>query len=307
MKIFNFLAFIVILLLFFQNGNGQTDLSFTANEVSFKMIFVEGGTFMMGCASEYEGCYPEEKPQHKVNLTDFYMGEFQVTQKLWQAIMGTNVRQQWLMREIADRELYSHVGGGSIFDVSSKFSAEDFAKVIPLNGEGYNYPMYFINYSDCELFCYRLNHLLSKQLPEGYRFCIPSEAQWEYAARGGKLSKGYIYSGSNTIEEVAWFENNSEKSTSQVGKKLKNELGIYDMSGNVWEWCKDWYDEQFYNYSLLSNPTGPIYGDYRVLRGGSWWSEAIVCRTSFRYKTLPHERTVKYGFRLALVNVKNTK
>jgi len=137
-------------------------------------------------------------------------------------------------------------------------------------------------------------------LPEGYQFLLPTEAQWEYAARGGNKSKGYTFSGSDIPDEVTWYSANSEGTSQETGWKIKNELGIYDMNGNVWEWCKDWFDGEYYDYSLSADPTGPLYGYHRALRGGSWRSIAQGCRVSCRYKCSPTERASNCGFRLAL-------
>jgi formylglycine-generating enzyme required for sulfatase activity len=249
------------------------NITFTISGVSFEMIFVEGGTFVMGCTSEQSDCGEEEKPAHRVTLSDFYMGKFQVTQKLWQVVMGTNVRQQ---RDLANTSW-------------------------PMRGEGDDYPMYYISYNECEEFCSKLNKLLSNQLPEGSKFRIPTEAQWEYAARGGKKSKGYKFSGSDYIGEVAWYDGNSGEKTHEVGMKDKNELGIYDMSGNVWEWCQDWYDRNYYSRSPLSNPKGPGSGSDRILRGGSWYYNTPYCRVSYRDCGAPGGRGNDLGFRLCLV------
>jgi len=304
-----YLLFLFAIMMFiFQSGYGQKNLIFTVNGVAFEMVFVEGGTFIMGCTTGQENC----SPTHEVILNDFFMGKLQVTQQLWKVIMGSDVRQQWLATAVADREWMSASMGpyaraiSATFDITGWYSVEDFSRVV-INDYGDNYPMFFINHSECELLCYRLNQLLSAQLPEGYKFVIPTEAQWEFAARGGTKSKGYTYSGSNNIEEVAWYDAKYYVTSYEVGKKNSNELGIYDMSGNVWEWCKDWFDEEFYRYSPTNNPTGPAYGDYRVLRGGSWCSVKEVCTVSWRYKDLPQVRANNYGLRLALVNVNITK
>jgi formylglycine-generating enzyme required for sulfatase activity len=143
-----------------------------------------------------------------------------------------------------------------------------------------------------------LNQLLADQLPTGYHFCLPTEAQWEYAACGGKMSKGYHFSGSNHIDEVAWYSINSESNTHEVGKKMKNELGIYDMSGNVWEWCKDKYSEIEHSSNFSSDFRLTLGAQY-VLRGGSWGYGPWGCRTTARNKD-GNARTIHYGFRLAL-------
>ena len=233
---------IAIILFSLSNIYGQENLTFTVNGVSFNMIYVEGGTFVMGCTAEQGSCFPEERPAHTVTLTDFFMGEFEVTQKLWKAIMGTNLRHLWLSYATENREywakvteitkriapdVYIHFGPTTnTFDVTRRNNwvedwtvplfAEQFTKAIPLNGEGEYYPVYFISYNECELFCTRLNELLADQLPEGYKFKIPTEAQWEYAARGGKMSQGYQFCGSDIVGEVAWYDVNSEKTAHEV-------------------------------------------------------------------------------------------
>ena len=241
---------------------------FSVNGVSFAMIRVEGGTFNMGATSE-QGSEAEsdEKPTHQVTLSDYYIGQTEVTQGLWKAVMGTTVRQQrdkgdssWLMR-----------------------------------GEGDNYPMYYINWDECQEFVNKLNVLLSSQLG-GKRFALPTEAQWEYAARGGKKSNGYKYSGSNTLSNVAWYTDNSSSATHPVGTKSANELGIYDMSGNVLEWCQDWYE--WYSSGEQTNPKGASSGSGRVMRDGSCYDYARDCRVSNRYSITPTVRGSALGLRL---------
>ncbi len=215
----------------------------TVNGVDFKMIKVEGGTFTMG-----EG----EKEAHEVTLSEYYIGEFEVTQELWEAVMGNNP---------------SYFKGGYL-------------------------PVEMVSWNDCQGFIVKLNRLTGKT------FRLPTEAQWEYAARGGNKSKGYEYSGSNNRDEVAWYGSVFGE-THAAGTKLPNELGIYDMSGNVWEWCQDWYGS--YSSGSLANPQGPSSGSSRVLRGGSWSYGARYCRVSLRYSYAPSHRFNYSGFRLVLV------
>jgi formylglycine-generating enzyme required for sulfatase activity len=242
------------------------NIVFTVNGVEFEMIFVDGGTFIMGCTPEQKGCGKEEKPTHSVSLSDFYMGKYEVTQKLWHAVMGVNIR---------------HLSNLLKKDV---------------RGEGDDYPMYYVRYSDCEEFCGKLNRLLSNELPDGYRFSIPTEAQWEYAARGGKNSRSNKYSGSNNIDEVSWYSKNSGNKTREVGLKRSNELDIYDMSGNVWEWCQDWGGN--YGKKPQTNPKGPNKGSYRVIRGGSSTCDSEYGRVSCRRFFAPSNHD--YGLRLVL-------
>lgn len=150
-------------------------------------------------------------------------------------------------------------------------------------------PVENVIWNDCQEFIHKLNQVTGKS------FRLPTEAEWEYAARGGKRSKGYKYAGSNVIGDVAWHHGNSENKTHAVKTKLSNELGIFDMSGNVWEWCQDWMDS--YNSEPQVDPSGPINGFYRVLRGGSWCYGAWICRVSFRLWLKPNPWDAIAGFR----------
>ena len=227
--------------------------TFTVNGVSFTMIAVEGGTFQMGATSEQgSDAESDEKPVHSVTLSDYYIGETEVTQELWTAVMGNN----------------------------------------PSYYKGNNKPVEQVSWNDCQKFITKLNQLTGKN------FRLPTEAEWEYAARGGKKSKGYKYSGSNTIDDVAWYTNNSGSKTHDVKTKQANELGIYDMSGNVYEWCQDWYGS--YSSSSQTNPTGSSSGSYRVYRGGSWGNYARGCRVSDRNYDYPGVSSRNIGLRLSL-------
>ncbi len=226
----------------------------TVNGVSFKMIAVEGGTFQMGSPESDAEADDDEKPQHEVTLSNYYIGETEVTQELWETVMGSN----------------------------------------PSEFKGPKLPVENVSWDDCQTFIGKLN------AQTGKTFRLPTEAEWEYAARGGKKSKGYTYSGSNTIGNVAWYDGNSGETTHEVGKKRANELGIYDMSGNVWEWCQDWYGETYYEKSPSTDPLGPDSGSSRVNRGGCWWRGARFCRVAYRYGDSPGSRDDDLGFRLAL-------
>ena len=254
----------------FRNGNLGLRLvldipkeTFTVNGVSFNMVKVAGGTFTMG-ATEEQGndAKNDEKPAHEVTLSSYMIGETEVTQELWEAVMGKSLSQ-----------------------IASENGKETY-------GVGANYPMYYISWNDCQAFITKLNNLTGKN------FRLPTEAEWEYAARGGNKSQGYKYSGSNTIYDVAWYDTNSAGTTHPVATKMPNELGLYDMSGSVWEWCSDWYGK--YSSSSQSNPTGPNSGSYRVFRGGSWNYKARYCRVSFRNYSSPTNRFNYLGLRLAL-------
>jgi formylglycine-generating enzyme required for sulfatase activity len=228
--------------------------TFTVNGVTFEMVAVKGGTFTMGGTSEQgSDADNDERPTHSVTLSDYYIGKFEVTQELWQAIMGNN----------------------------------------PSYFKGNNLPVEQVSWNDVQEFVRKLNQ------KTGANFRLPTEAEWEYAARGGNKSRGYKYSGGSNINDVAWYTSTTNDSgTKPVGTKSPNELGIYDMSGNVWEWCLDWYG----NYSSASqtDPMGPGSGSRRVLRGGSWYGSAWSCRVANRNYDTPDDRNYYYGFRVVL-------
>lgn len=225
----------------------------TVGNVSFTMVQVEGGTFMMGATSEQgSDAHDDEKPAHQVTLSPYYIGETEVTQALWEAVMGNN----------------------------------------PSYFKGSNRPVEQVSWNDCQEFIRKLNQ------KTGRKFRLPTEAEWEYAARGGKNSQGYKYSGSNIINDVAWFDDNSSNQTHDVKTKQANELGLYDMSGNVWEWCQDWVGG--YSSGSQTNPSGPSSGSSRVDRGGGWYGGARDCRVSDRYSAAPGLRSDLLGLRLAL-------
>ena len=224
--------------------------------ISFEMVRVEAGTFAMGATPEMKDPFNWEKPVHQVTQTnDYYIGKYEVTQALWQAVMGNN----------------------------------------PSDFKGDNLPVENVSWNDCQEFLSKLNSITGKT------FRLPTEAEWEYAARGGKKRRGYQYSGSSNLSDVAWYwvnSVNSDSKTHAVGSKQANELGIYDMSGNVLEWCQDWYG--FYSSSSQLNPTGATSGSYRVSRGGSWNNGARLCRSSYRDCNSPDYRDDYLGFRLVL-------
>jgi formylglycine-generating enzyme required for sulfatase activity len=162
----------------------------------------------------------------------------------------------------------------------------------PSNFKGAKRPVEFVSWDDCQEFIRKLNVLTGK------RFRLPTEAEWEYAARGGNRSQGYKYAGGNNISSVAWYDGNAGRETHPVGQKQSNEMGLYDMAGNVWEWCQDW--KGVYSSSPQTNPTGPSSASLRVYRGGSWGNYARYCRVSIRYYFKPDYRSSYLGLRLAL-------
>lgn len=230
------------------------DQPFTVGGVTFTMVYVEGGTFTMGCTGEQGSeCYDNEKPAHTVTLSDYYIGETEVTQALWRAVMRNN----------------------------------------PSFWRGDELPVEQVSYSDVILFIAQLNAMTGRE------FRLPTEAEWEFAARGGGRSRGYKYSGGNTIGDVAWYSDNSGRRTHPVKQKKPNELGIYDMSGNVMEWCLD----AWYNYSAESQVDPCQSGAANVnhwLRGGCWDDYPRHCRTTLRNIRPSARRDSFLGLRLVL-------
>jgi len=220
-----------------------------------QMVFIQGGTFTMGCTAEQgSDCWNKEKPAHRVSLSNFYIGKYEVTKKQWRDIMGSN---------------------------PSYFKNCD------------NCPVESVSWNDIQKFIKKLNQKTGKT----YR--LPTEAEWEYAARGGNNSRGYKYSGSNNLDNVGWYNGNSGSKTHPIRTKNANELGLYDMSGNVYEWCSDWFGS--YSSNSQTNPRGPSSGSRRVLRGGSWYYGVRYCRISSRGSGTPGDGSHVIGFRLVLV------
>lgn len=247
------------------NGNDTIVLE---DGMSFVMIKVDGGEFDMGGTDEQgrqeyidsrikkiqngdtnvkgtvedqAKLFTDELPVHEVILSDYYIGETEVTQALWEAVMGSN----------------------------------------PSVHIGKNKPVDMVSWNDCQEFISRLNEKTKMT------FRLPTEAEWEYAARGGNKSKKYRHSGGNVLDSVGWYVANSDRTTHDVATKQPNELGIYDMNGNVWEWCSDWFDKNSYKYWCKKNPKGAWFGDARVLRGGSWHGELMYCRIANRNSEPP--------------------
>ena len=223
----------------------------TVNGVSFEMVAVEGGTFWMG-SNEWGD---DEKPVHRVTVSDFYMGKTEVTQALWKVVMGNN----------------------------------------PSYFKGDNLPVESVSWYDVQTFIAELNRLT------GRKYRLPTEAEWEYAAGGG--SKNRIrWAGTDVdslVGKYAWFNDNSGSVEHEVATKLPNSIGLYDMSGNVWEWCNDWYD--IYSIYDQVNPTGASSGLYRLYRGGSWFNALPFCQVAYRVRYTPDYRIYNLGFRLSLV------
>lgn len=272
------IALLALIFFFINVTNTNTDLNknqvFTLDSgLTFTMIYVKGGSFTMGCTSEQNGfCDSDEYPTRYFNVNDFLIGQTEVTQSLWQTVMGTTIR------DLRDKVNHNY----------------------PLYGEGYGCPIYYVTHIEALEFCDRLNKNLRNSLPKGYYFTLPSEVQWEYAARGGIYSDNYIYSGSNNINNVGWFKDNSYNKNHTVALKTPNKLGLYDMCGNVYEWCLDVYKENTPSEQISKIP---YYSSNEecVLRGGSWSVGEKSCRVANRGK---HKRTMRgtdCGFRIVLV------
>lgn len=232
-------------------------MTLKVGDVDFTVSRVDPGTFTIGPVAGDKEVTDEERPAHKVELTEvFYIGQTEVTQALYKEVMGTN---------------------------PSNFK-----------GEG-TLPVEQVSYKDAMAFCAKLSE------KTGRTFTLPTEAQWEYAARGGQNAPAEptIYSGSNNVVEVAWCEKNSGEKTHPVASKAPNALGVYDMTGNVWEWCLDWYDK--YSSTDATNPNGPGSGKSRVLRGGSWRGDTKNCRVSYRFTYPPEHTRFNLGFRVVML------
>lgn len=214
------------------------------------MVFIQGGTFQMGSNDGGD----DEKPVHRVTLSDFYIDKCPVTVKQYREFCKAT---------------------GRSMPAAPRWGWQD------------DHPIVKVNWDDATAYA----KWAGKRLP--------TEAEWEYAARGGNRNEDYKYAGSNTIGDVAWYSGNSDSTTHPVGKKQPNALGIYDMSGNVWEWCSDWYGENYYSVSPGTNPQGPNSGKYRVFRGGFWASTMTYCRVAYRNRFTPDDRVSGIGFRCA--------
>ncbi len=231
-------------------GAGGKTIQIERLEFEPEMVFVNGGVFKMGSKDGQNS----EKPIHTVEVGDFLIGKYPVTQKQWKAVMGNNPSK---------------------------------------NKDNDNHPVERVSLAEVQEYIKKLNEKTGK------RYRLPTEAEWEYAAKGGDASQGFIYAGGNDLKEVAWDSENSKGSTQAVGLKKPNELGLYDMTGNVWEWCNDFYDEKYYSVSPEKDPKGPANGDNRVIRGGSWINFPARYRTTDRYFNYPGDRRTYLGLRLA--------
>lgn len=260
----------------------------------YPMALVQPGTFIMG--SEEEEADDDEKPEHLVSLTrPYYIGLYPITQAIWKALMNGHNPSHFKGddRPVEQVSWLDIVEGGQDEEVP-------------------------------EAFLTRLNRLCphpdAPEVLRHFRFRLPTEAEWEYAAKGGHLTalsdaeidnplkaaqRYSLYAGSDKLKEVGWYDLNSHSETKAVGLKQPNELGLYDISGNVEEWCTDWFDSDYYaacaKKGIVENPTGPENGSYRVCRGGNWADDPRDCRSAFRDLWSPSLRYGYVGFRLVFV------
>lgn len=236
----------------------------TVNGVDYTFCWCPAGEFMMGSPKSEEGRFDDET-QHRVKLTKgFWMLETEVTQKMWKSVMGTTIEEQ---RDKANKDWN-------------------------LAGVGPQNPMYYVSWEECVEFCEKLSGLTKSKIK------LPTEAEWEYACRAGTTGE---YGGTGSLDAMGWYEDNSGERTHEVKTKKANAWGLYDMHGNVWEWCSDWYDKTYYENSPGTDPVGPNSGSNRVGRGGGWGDFARYCRSALRSDSDPTGRRGILGFRLALV------
>lgn len=253
---------VIFLLTACSSENPPSSTIFTVNGVQFKMIYVEGGSFVMGTNDTID-TYPRERPAHRVTVSSFYIAETEVTQELWQTVMNENPSR------------HSYYG---------------------------QLPVENVTWDECQTFISRLNKMT------GRRFSLPTEAEWEFAAIGGTKSNGFFFSGSDNPTMIGWIMDNSGNETHGVKEKMPNELGLYDMTGNVWEWCQDWYATDYYTFSPENNPQGPDLDPNlppdsvacHPVRGGGFSTVANRCRNTHRAGVDPAIPGQNYGFRLAM-------
>jgi len=236
------------------------------NSIGMKLVLIPKGTFMMGAPESEKGRY-ENETQHEVTISkDYYLGVYEVTQAQYEKVIGRNP---------------SHFQGEGI------------------EGSNSNHPVEEVSWWDAVEFCKKLSDL-PEEKKAGRVYHLPTEAEWEYACRAGSKTAYSFGESSKSLGDYAWFGDNSNDQTHPIGKKKSNAWGLYDMHGNVWEWCSDWYGE--YPNGAVSDPVGPRprKGSHRVIRGGSWCHEAAYCRSAYRYRYVPQDRDDLFGFRVAL-------
>ena len=253
----------------------RTDIDVELGSKPFiDMVPVNGGVFSMGCTSEQPKCDNDEKPLHKVTIDDYSISRYEITNEQYCVFLN----KEDISSDGRDgRTALIHIGNSHC---QIKYTDGEF---VPKDGKA-KHPVVEVTWNGAQAFC---------EWTDGR---LPTEAEWEYAARGGHKSRKTIYSGSNKVDSVAWYVQNSRDHAHPVGSKKPNELGLYDMSGNVWEWCYDWYDD--YTSEHQTNPEGPKRGNSVAIRGGSWLYYGSFCRVSNRGSSAPSYAFNHYGFRM---------
>lgn len=259
------------------------------------MVRVEGGSFMMGCTGEQgKDCGDDEKPAHQVTVGTFFLGKHEVTVGLFRAFVQATGH-----RTTAEQEGGSYIWNDSEWKLTPGVTWEHDEEGRKRDASGDRHPVMHVSWHDAVAFCAWLGNSTGK------RYRLPTEAEWEYAARGGNLgragsqNRSTKYAGGSDLGSVGWYADNSGRKAHPMGQKAANELGLYDMSGNVWEWCQDWYGENYYKGSPATDPAGPSSGEYRVVRGCSWDTDASGCQLALRFRFTPDVRYSGLGIRLA--------
>ena len=248
------------------------------NSIGMKFVRIPKGTFLMGSPPDEVGSSDDER-QHEVTLTrDFYLGVYEVTQAQYKKVMGKNP-SYFTGDKVAERHPQT---GRFVKDVDSA-----------------NHPVENVSHDDAVEFCRRLSEMPDEKAA-GRRYRVPTEAEWEYACRAGSNTAFSFGNEAGDLGSHAWYEANSNGMTHAVGGKKPNAFGLYDMHGNVLEWCSDWYDEKYYASSPATDPTGPDSGSYRVMRGGSWLNAPFFVRCASRYFYPPVPRETSLGIRVVL-------
>ena len=287
------------------NSIGDDTIIVRVGNIQFNMIRVEGGTLEIGATKEQlpdaEG---NEYPPHRITLPTYYIGQFPVTQNLWEKVMGYN-KSYFRDKKKSVAQIIQHVAsdattGGkgyvlsemalnyvkkglseTVFDAITSYSRGIFS-----SSDKGHYPAENLTYDEAQKFVRRLSEITN------LKFDLPTEDEWEYAARGGQKTLNFKYAGSNNIDDVAWYKDNSGRSTHPVGEKQPNELGIFDMCGNVWEWTKT----PAHSYGVDIKPEGNMF----IRRGGSWWHSSKNCRVSHRYSSRISKKTSGLGLRVVI-------
>lgn len=259
-----YLRLMLVVTLFFAGCQGADGKREVTNSIGMKLVLIPKGTFQMGSPPTEAGRQDDER-QHEVTLTqDYYLGAFEVTQAQYQQVMDEN---------------------------PSYFQNDE------IQGDSGNHPVERVTWFDAVEFCRQLSELPEEQ-SAGRIYRLPTEAEWEYACRAGSKTAYSFGEDPKLLGDYAWYYDNSNDQNHPVGEKKPNAWGLYDMQGNVWEWCDDWYGE--YPDGAVSDPTGPSEGSKRVSRGGKWGGGAAGCRSADRGGSYPSSRSVNIGFRVTM-------